>query len=136
MPILSYRNLSVLLKQQARATLVAPQPQAHLIKKSGARAASNLGERSPFHSSEEMQADWNDWKMPAAPEDNPWPLTSDSHRPKSPSTAGAIGPPVRARSPVSSKPSLGTPTYPSPKTRFFVPTVSFLSPQNLRFQWK
>lgn len=92
-----------------RAQIVAPQaPQARLPR--AAAALTSFGGQPTANASSGLQPDWSGGAANnGGLEDNPWPLATESYRPKSPT--GPIGPPQRerARSPISAKPSLGTP---------------------------
>lgn len=95
-----------------RAQIVAPQAQApqNRVARGAAAALSNFGSQQGASVAIGVQSDWSGSTSAGGLEDNnPWPLAADSYRPKSPT--GPIGPPQRARSPVSAKPSLGIPIY-------------------------
>lgn len=83
-----------------RSHIVAPQAQARVTH--AAALSSFSGQQAV--ASVQPDRDWNGVSGNGGLEENQWSLT-ESYRPKSPS--GPIGPPQRARSPVSAKPSLG-----------------------------
>src|SRR4051812_30832911 len=93
------------MPHSGRATIVAPQPQPQAARNPRAAAVlSSFGGGHPSHGIA-PGGPQPDWSGASAAEENPWPLAAESYRPKSPT--GPIGPPQRARSPISAKPSLG-----------------------------